>query len=159
MLERPLVRWGGNSPQYAKRSSVGLWLTHVAVALFTGAAVALFTGTGHAAEPSAGPVVESTGFEQSDGWCPGFVCGPEFFNCFEPLNDPTTNCGPDNPNPATGWHLSQDAQSCLEPHIDTANPFAGSRHLRFTQDPTLVDYDKRVKRTPEHLRTWRAGSS
>ena len=100
-------------------------------------------------ETSSGPGFESTGFEQSDGWCPGFVCGPEFFNC----------CGSDNPNPATGWHLSQDAQSCLEPHIDTANPFAGSRHLRFTQDPTLVDYDKRVKRTPEHLRTWRAGSS
>ncbi|MCH7886292.1 MAG: hypothetical protein IIC01_13725, partial [Planctomycetes bacterium] len=94
--------WGGNSPQHAQRSSVGLWLTHVTVALFTGAAVTLLTGAGHAAEPSAGPVVEGTGFEQSDGWCPGFVCGPEFFNCFEPLNDPTTNCGSDNPNPATG---------------------------------------------------------
>jgi len=89
----------------------------------------------------SGPIVESTGFEASDGWEVGFVCGEEFFDCAAPAGrlcpDPGGNCCVDDPNPDNGWHVAIDSQHCLEPHIDTANPFEGSQHLRLVRDPDV----------------------
>ena len=50
-----------------------------------------------------GPIIEYTGFEQSDGFDPpnpktgfdGFICGPEFTSCANPVSacpDPGGNC-------------------------------------------------------------------
>jgi hypothetical protein len=91
-----------------------------------------------------GPVLESTGFEQSDGWNLGFMCDPATFtNCLGPplpaggTGDPNTdgNCESVDPNPNTGWYMSNSSQHCKEPHIDTDNPGKGEQHMRFSRDP------------------------
>ncbi|MCH7839964.1 MAG: hypothetical protein IID38_06985, partial [Planctomycetes bacterium] len=82
----------------------------------------------------SGPGFESTGFEADaadGGWCPGFVCGPEFASCnIAVTGNLAQNCGIDNSNPQRFW-LSVTSRSCSEPHIETANPFTGIQHLRF----------------------------
>ena len=92
----------------------------------------------------AGPTVDSTGFEVSDGWNLGFICDTATFtNCLGPplpagcTGDPMAdgNCCIDDPNPNTGWYLSVSSEHCNEPHIDTANPATGEQHLRFSRDP------------------------
>ncbi len=92
---------------------------------------------------TAGQVVESTGFEASDGWNLGFICDPSVFtNCPGPplpegcTGDPIAdgNCCWDDPNPNTGWFTSMSSEHCQEPHIDASNPATGDQHLRFSPD-------------------------
>ncbi len=88
--------------------------------------------------------VESTGFEAADGWVAGYsICGPEFAaTCSYPITNAcvpndhaaSQNCCEDDPNEHTGWYMDDYSQHCYEPHIDTANPFSGSLHLRFARD-------------------------
>lgn len=95
------------------------------------------------AQTGTTPIVESTGFEEEDGWVPGWICGPDFeVVCVDDpdgAGDPEQTCGVDNPNPQTGWWLHNGARSCSEPHIATANPLEGKQHLRLALDPLLSD--------------------
>jgi hypothetical protein len=95
---------------------------------------------------ATGLTIESTGFEASDGWNLGFICDTATFtNCLGPPlplpgacdGDPLVdgNCCADDPNPYTGWYLSNTSQHCREPHIDTVNPATGEQHIRFVNDP------------------------
>jgi len=91
--------------------------------------------------------VESTGFEASDGWDAGYsICGPEFAaTCSPPVmnhcvfGDHATNenCCIADPNVDTGWYMRIDSHYCREPHIDTAHPFSGAQHLRFSSEPDV----------------------
>lgn len=86
-----------------------------------------------------GPAIESTGFEDADGWVAGAeLCGgPANSFCTTPTPFANqcpavgTNCCLDEPHPANGWYRSATDQHCGEPHIETANPASGTQHLRF----------------------------
>lgn len=53
----------------------------------------------------------STGFESAEGFAPGYIGGQ------------------------SGW--TTFTSSTAEAHVDTANPFAGSQHMRISKDPAL----------------------
>ncbi|MCH7884827.1 MAG: IPTL-CTERM sorting domain-containing protein [Planctomycetes bacterium] len=80
---------------------------------------------------------ETTGFEADagdGGWCPGYVCGPDFASCnVKVTGNLADTCGVGNPNPQRFW-MSGSSRSCSEPHIDTVNPYSGSQHLRYQVD-------------------------
>lgn len=91
-----------------------------------------------AALAGPGSIIDSD-FEQPL-WCPGFFCGPEFAACDSAggTQAATGDCSSINTPNRAGWWTSSLNRQCSEPHVSTANPYAGSQHIRFEPDLSLT---------------------
>ncbi len=93
--------------------------------------LAIRLGDAPTLDAQSASICPSTGFEASEGSC-GWEAG--FGICGSSFPDASGHCcNLANPNPLNGW--GSGSASCVEPHIDTANPKTGRQHLRLQGDP------------------------